>query len=93
MALSKSVVLLYMLAEDQVSQDMLAYILVDLLIGNVMSPVVMIFFRNIEVWSKDKDPKVAKLGKQQEQALKVWLMLKYPLVMNEEFATISGGAG
>ena len=80
-------------AGDQALQDMLAHILVDLLIGDVTSLVMMTFFRNIEARSKDEDPKVAKLGKRQEQALKAWLLLKYPLAMNEEFATISGGAG
>ena len=75
-------------AGNQTLQDILAHLLVEMFIGDVVSLVMKKFSGDIEARCRDEDPQLKEEGMRQRQALKEWLKLTYPLLMDAEQATI-----
>lgn len=64
------------------TKDMLAYVLVEMFIGDVTSLVWKSFGGDIEAHCQHEDPAAQRLGKDQKMAYAAWLALPYPLAMN-----------
>ena len=75
-------------AGNQTLQDILAHLLVEMFIGDVVSLVTKKFSSDIEARCHDEDPQVKQEGMRQRQALKEWLKLTYPLSMDAEQVTL-----
>ena len=88
MALTRSMVVPRMPAGTQTLQDILAHLLVEMLIRDVVSLVTKKFSGDIGARYRDEDPQLKEEGTRQRQALKEWLKLTYPLSMDAEQATI-----
>lgn len=80
-------------AGKQKLQDVLACILVELFIGDVVSLVWKKFGDDIELWCKDEDPAVARLGKKRKKAYLEWSKVQHPLAMGSEYVTLPSTSG
>ena len=82
MALTKSVALPDMPASCRATKDILAYVLVEMFVGDVTSLVWKGFGRKIEARCQNEDPAIQRLGREQKEAYAEWLALKHPLARN-----------
>ena len=82
MASTNSVALPDMPVSYRTTTDVLAYILVEMFIGDITSLVWKSLGGKIEARCQNEDPAIQRLGKGQKKAYAEWLALKHPLAMN-----------
>lgn len=75
-------------AGNQTLQDILAHLLVEMFIGDVMSLVKKTFSSDIEARCHDEDQEVQKEAMRQRQALIEWSKFHYPLSLETETAIL-----
>jgi len=80
-------------AGGQTLQDSLAYVLVELFIGDVVSLVWKTFGDAIEAECQNDDPRVMRSGKKKKKAYSSWSTQRYPLAMDAELVTLQVGNG
>ena len=78
---------------SQTLQDSLAYVLVELFIGDVVSLVWNAFGDIIEAESQHEDPRVMRSGRKKKDAYSKWSKLQYPLAMDAELVTLQNRHG
>lgn len=85
---TKSLALRHMPSTLRSLEDMLAYLLIELFLGDVITYVWKSFGNAIEAQCDDEDPRISRKGKARMKAYKRWSNLTYPLGFDGEIVRV-----